>query len=291
MSLKGKVVLVTGSSRGVGKGIAIRFGSEGATVYVTGRSSSSGSTTQGLPGTVEDTADAVTKAGGVGIPVVCDHTDEKQVEALVEKIKTEQNGKLDILVNNLWMGYEYNTGTDFIDNFWDQELEKNWRVMYGSLKANISTTQKVVPIFIEQKSGIVINVTSWGEGKYMGNLFYDTSKAAQIRINYGMGLELRKHNIPVVGVIPGWVRTERIQSIIGDNQPGAETSGYIAESLIKLVHDPELMKKTAKIYYVGQLAQEYDFTDVDGTRFPVFSIPVIYPYDNEEEERLKYTFQ
>lgn len=291
MSLTGKVALVTGCSRGVGKGIALQLGAEGATVYVTGRSSIKTSTTQGLPGTVEGTAEEVTKAGGVGIPVVCDHTDEKQVEALVEQIKTEQNGKLDILINNLWMGYEYNTGLDFVDNFWDQELEKNWRVMYGSLKAIISTTQKIVPLMIEQKSGIILNVTSWGQGKYMGNLFYDTSKAAQIRINYGMGLELRKHNIPVVGVIPGWVRTERIQSIIGDNQPGAETSNYIAQAIVKLVNDPELMKKTAKIYYVGQLAKEYDFNDIDGKRYDVFSIPVMYPYENEEEERSKYTFQ
>src|SRR4051794_3561699 len=123
--LPDRVALVTGASRGAGAAIAAVLGEAGATVYVTGRSSRSGARTDDMPGTVEDAAAAVSTRGGTGIGVVCDHADAAQVDALVARIEADQ-GRLDVLVNNAWGGYEHYDDAGFAAPFWEQPLQRRW---------------------------------------------------------------------------------------------------------------------------------------------------------------------
>src|SRR6478672_9448178 len=154
--LNGTVALVTGASRGGGKGIALVLGEEGATVYVTGRSVRGEPTTLGRPGTIDDTADEVTGRGGIGIAVRCDHTDDSQVEALFERIRDER-GRLDLLVNNAWSGYEL--PLYFETPFWEMEW-RHWDLMFkGGLRATALASFLAAPLMLEARSGLIVNIT------------------------------------------------------------------------------------------------------------------------------------
>ena len=144
--LQGKIAVVTGASRGAGRAISAVLGERGATVYVTGRSTRGGATTAGVPGTVEDTADEVTARGGTGIPVVCDHTDAAQVEALFDRVRGEQ-GRVDVLVNNAWGGYE--RMMEFHGPFWTQPVDVHWRGMFeAGVRAHLYAAQHAVPLML-----------------------------------------------------------------------------------------------------------------------------------------------
>src|SRR5260370_37958887 len=153
--LRGSVAVVTGASRGVGKGIALALGEAGATVYVTGRSEAGG-TTEGLPGTVRDTADAVTQRGGQGVPVRCDHTADAEVEALFARVRQEE-GRLDLLVNNVWGGYEQFDWSRFAAPFWEQPL-RHWSGMFeSSVRAHLVATRLAVPLMLSKGRGLIVH--------------------------------------------------------------------------------------------------------------------------------------
>ena len=183
--LGGKVAVVTGASRGVGKGIALALGEAGATVYVTGRSEAGGST-EGLPGTVVETADAVTQRGGRGIAARCDHTNDAEVEALFARVGQEQ-GRLDLLVNNVWGGYEQFDFSRFGAPFWEQPLG-HWSGMFeAGVRAHLAASRLAAPLMISEGRGLIVHTTAWERDKYLGNLFYDVAKAAVNRMALGMG--------------------------------------------------------------------------------------------------------
>jgi NAD(P)-dependent dehydrogenase (short-subunit alcohol dehydrogenase family) len=147
--LSDRIALVTGASRGAGAAIAAVLGEGHATVYVTGRSSREGTRTEGLPGTVEDSAAEVTARGGTGIPVVCDHTDAAQVEALVARIAAD-HGRLDVLVNNAWGGYAAYEGASFVAPFWEQPLQERWDAMFGAgVWPTMLTSARAAPLLPE----------------------------------------------------------------------------------------------------------------------------------------------
>ena len=268
--LKGKVVVVTGASRGGGRGIALVFGEEGATVYVTGRSTGGEATRSDLSGTtIDDTAEQVTARGGVGIPVPCDHTNDAQVEAAFERVKSEQ-GRLDILVNNVWGGYE-----DFEDwdkPFWEQPLWRWEKMFTAGVRAHYTASHYGAPLMVSNGQGLIVNTTFWDRGKCLTNLFYDLAKNTINRMAYAMALEMREHNIAVVALSPGWMRTEDVLSHHHTPEELATTESveYIGRAIAALAADPDVMKKTGKILTVGSLAREYDFTDIDGTQPAVF---------------------
>jgi NAD(P)-dependent dehydrogenase (short-subunit alcohol dehydrogenase family) len=165
--LHGKVAVVTGASRGVGKGIALALGESGATVYVTGRSDPSG-TTEGLPGTVEETASAVTQRGGRGVAVGCDHRVDTEVEALFAQVKRE-NGRLDVLINNVWGGYEKFDWSRFGVPFWEQPMG-HWLGMFESgVRAHLAATRLAVPLMLSAGRGLIVHTTAWDRDKYLGN--------------------------------------------------------------------------------------------------------------------------
>jgi NAD(P)-dependent dehydrogenase (short-subunit alcohol dehydrogenase family) len=162
------VAVVTGASRGVGKGIALALGEAGATVYVTGRSDAGG-TTEGLPGTVGETADAVTQRGGHGIGVRCDHTADAEVEALFARVAQEQ-GRLDVLVNNVWGGYEQHDLARFVAPFWEQPLRHRSGMFEAGVRAHLVATRRAVPLMLPHRRGLIVHTTAWDRDRYLGNL-------------------------------------------------------------------------------------------------------------------------
>jgi NAD(P)-dependent dehydrogenase (short-subunit alcohol dehydrogenase family) len=272
-SLHGKVAVVTGASRGLGKGIALALGQAGATVYVTGRSGAGG-TTEGLPGTVPETADAVTQRGGQGIPVRCDHTVDAEVEALFARV-TQEQGRLDLLVNNVWGGYEQQDWARFGAPFWEQPL-RHWSGMFeAGVRAHLVATRLAVPLMLPSRSGLIVHTTAWDRDKYLGNLFYDVAKAAVNRLAFGMARDLQPHQVAVVALAPGFVGTERVRAAFtgAGREPGnLESPEYIGRAVIALAGDPNVMARSGRVLTVGQLAAEYGFTDADGRQWPPFQI-------------------
>jgi len=270
----GTVAVVTGASRGVGRGIALALGEAGATVYLTGRSRI-GNTTEYLPGTVEESAEAVTARGGRGISVHCDHTVDAEVEALFGRIQVE-SGRLDVLVNNVWGGYEQHEGQRFVAPFWEQPL-RHWEGMFtAGVRAHLVASRLAVPLMLPAGRGLIVHTTAWDRDKYLGNVFYDVAKAAVNRMACGMARELRPHGIAVVSLAPGFVRTERVEAAFaaaGRSLPeNLESSEYIGRAIVALASDGNRLAWSGRTLTVGALAHEYGFTDIDGRQLPPFHI-------------------
>jgi NAD(P)-dependent dehydrogenase (short-subunit alcohol dehydrogenase family) len=280
--LRGRVAVVTGASRGGGRGIALSLGDAGATVYVTGRSIRGDSTRPDLPGTtIDDTAEQVAARGGVGIPVRCDHTADDQVEALFERVRQEQ-GRLDILVNNVWGGYEDYSHETFDVPFWRQPLWRWDKMFRAGVRAHFTASRLAAPLMISRRQGLIVNTIAWDRGKYLGNVPYYVAKTAVNRMAYGMALELREHSIAVVALAPGWMRTEDVLlRFKTDGQHwqevpelrDTESTEYVGRAVVALATGPNIMQKSGNTLMVGDLAREYGFTDIDGRQVPPFRIP------------------
>jgi NAD(P)-dependent dehydrogenase (short-subunit alcohol dehydrogenase family) len=282
--LKGKVAVVTGASRGAGRGIALVLGEEGATVYVTGRSVRGDSTRADLPdSTIQSTAEQVTARGGEGIPVRCNHAEDKQVVALFERVKREQ-GQLDVLVNNVWGGYEgYESDDAFDVAFWEQPLWRWDKMFTTGVRAHYTAGRFAAPLMMARREGLIVNTTFWDRGKCLSNLPYDVAKTAINRLAYVMALELREYNVAAVALSPGWMRTESVlqgYALTPDDLAFQEVEElertesvyYIGRAVAALASDPKVMQKSGRILCVGDLAREYGFTDVDGRQPPPYQM-------------------
>jgi NAD(P)-dependent dehydrogenase (short-subunit alcohol dehydrogenase family) len=289
-SLTGKVAVVTGASRGAGRGIAQELGAAGATVYVTGRSTREAPATSyggllaqagltRLPGSVDETAEEVTRVGGRGIPVRVDHTDEAQVRDLFARVAREQE-RLDLLVNNAWGAHETFTPESLSAPFWEQSME-NWDSMFQrGVRNHLLSSRAAAPQFLKQKSGLIVTTTFWDHDQYLkGNLLYDLAKSAMNRLAFAVAQELRPHNVASLAVSPGWMRTEFV--MMGpktDEQhwrerpalARTESPRYLGRAVAALAADPKVLEKTGRVLLVGDLAQEYGFTDIDGRVVPPF---------------------
>jgi len=286
--LTGKVALVTGASRGAGRGIARVLGQEGATVYVTGRTTRAAAAGP-RPGTIEDTAEAVTAAGGLGIAVQCDHTDDEQVAALFRRLEGEQAGRLDLLVNNVWGGYEdYASDKVFDAPFWAQPLWRWERMFDAGVRAHYTASYLAVPLMMARQAGLIVNTTVWDRGKALTNLPYDLAKTAVNRLAYLLALELRPYGVAAVALAPGWMRTEAVLAVYGTDEAHwqdvpdlapTESTAYVGRAVAALAADPGVMAKSGQVLRVGDLAREYGFTDADGRQPPAFEIPDEYLRD------------
>jgi NAD(P)-dependent dehydrogenase (short-subunit alcohol dehydrogenase family) len=278
--LTGKVAMVTGASRGAGRGIALALGEEGATVYVTGRSVKGRLATDNQPETIDDTAQMVTAKGGLGIAICCDHTVDSEVAALFRQVVMEQ-GRLDLLVNNVWGGYESYDGESFDAPFWEQPLWRWDKMFDAGVRAHYTASRLAAPLMMAQGRGLIVNTTFWDRGKALGSVPYDVAKTAINRLAYVMALELREHQVVSVALSPGWMRTEAVLRIYGTDEQHwgqvpdlecTESTQYIGRAVVSLAADPKVMEKSGRVLLVGDLAREYGFTDRDGRQPPAFQM-------------------
>jgi NAD(P)-dependent dehydrogenase (short-subunit alcohol dehydrogenase family) len=275
--LPSNIAVVTGASRGAGRGIALSLGETGATVYVTGRSVRGEPTTENLPGTIEETAEMVSARGGTGIAVRCDHTVDADVEAVFDRVQRE-HGRMDLLINNAWGGYEHHDYRTFAAPFHEQPV-RHWEGMFtAGVRAALIASRFAASLMLPQQHGLIVNITAWDRDKFMVNVFYDVAKGAINRMTYGIARELRPHNIAVVALAPGFMRTERVAAAFEaagnkDYLNFTESPEYVGRAVVALAADQNVLEKSGTVLAVGDLAKEYGFTDVDGRQIPAFKMP------------------
>lgn len=265
--LAGKVALVTGASRGIGKGIALGLGEAGATVYITGRTVEEGKAAVDLPGTIYETAEEVSKIGGKGIAIRCDHVNDEQVKDVFQRIEVEQ-GRLDILINNVWGGYEhFNDGTEFWKEkeFWTVPLSRWDKAFQAGVRAHYVASVLAAPLMIGQHSGLIVNISFFAAQKDNAGVAYGVAKAADDRMAATMSYELRDHNVAAVSLYPGLVRTESVMKAAQYfDLSNSESPQFIGRTIAALANDPKLMQKSGQVLVAAALALEYGFTDIDG---------------------------
>ena len=273
-ALTGKVAVVTGASRGIGRGIALVLAEQGATVYVTGRTVNPGE--YYLPGTVGETAAECTErgreSGGQGIAVACDHADDEAVAALFDRVKREQ-GRLDVLVNNA-----FTLSEDLLDpkGFWEKPLSdlEMWDV---GVKSNYVAAWHAARIMVPQKSGLIVAISGFAAVTYTYGVVFGTAKSATDRMARDMAIELEPHNVASLTLWQGLTLTEKAKhnlAAMGDKMTKSITNmtGSTVEHpgrvIAALAADPDIMKRSGGEFITAELAQEYGVTDVDGTVIP-----------------------
>ncbi|GAB3952141.1 SDR family oxidoreductase [Micromonospora vulcania] len=277
--LTGKIALVAGATRGAGRQIAVQLGAAGATVYATGRSSRAGRSEMGRPETIEETAELVTAAGGLGIPVRVDHLVPEQVRDLVARIDAEQ-GRLDVLVNDIW-------GSDPLITWekpvWEQPLEAGFRTLRLAVDTHIITSHFALPLLIRKPGGLVVEIgdgtKAYNDENYRLSVFYDLAKTSVNRLAFVWAHELTPHGGTSVALTPGWLRSEAMLEHFGVTEEtwrdGAatdphfvmsETPAFVGRAVAALAADPERARWHGQSVDSGGLAQVYGFTDIDGTR-------------------------
>lgn len=296
--LEGKIALVTGATRGLGKGIAVGLGEAGATVYITGRTLESDDNS----GSLLETQSAVTAVGANCIPIQVDHSDDEQVRLLFDRIQDEQ-GKLDLLVNNVYSGVQALTdayGKDFWEsepNFWDACNNVGLRSHYVS-------SVFAARMMTQHQQGLICTISSWGGLSYIFGVPYTVGKAACDRLAADMAIELKPNNVTSLSIWPGIVGTEHITRLAAqmrdeeatDQQSSIFTEGYNWETplltgrvIAALAADPNVIRRTGKVQIVAELAQYYGLVDQNGDR-PVslrslrfiipFAIPALRKYSS-----------
>lgn len=294
--LKNKIALVTGATRGLGKGIAIGLGEAGATVYITGRSWDT-STSNRVSGSLLETKSAVEKAGGICIPVQVDHADDEQVKELFDKIEREQN-QLDIIVNNVFSGVKILS--DFSGKpFWESDAQLWDKVNNVGLRSHYITSMHAARMMIKRRQGLICTISSWGGMSYIFGAAYGAGKSACDRLSADMAVELEPYNVTSVSIYPGIVGTEQITQFAEENKDNADANKGISDRynwetpllagrvIAALAAEPNIIKKTGKVQIVAELARKYRLKD-ENERLPVslrslrflipFSVPALRDY-------------
>ncbi len=298
--LKGRVALVAGATRGVGRGTALALGEAGATVYCTGRSTrtkkepGSGAVLRGsaqakkaLPAdyygnrqeTIEETAELVSERGGKGIPVVVDHLEPDKVEKLIARIRGEQ-GKLDVLVNDISESAEH----EFGKTFWQIDLERGFAMFRNAVHTHIITSHFAAPLLIEtakgtERTGLIVEIGDGDSYTYRGHLFFDMIKTTVIRQAFAMARELRGKNVAAIALTPGFLRSEVMLEHFGVTEANwqdavkknpdyitSETPLFAGRAVAALAADPNISKKSGRVFSSWGLSDEYEFCDADGLR-------------------------
>jgi dehydrogenase/reductase SDR family member 1 len=267
-----RVAVVTGASRGIGKGIALELGASGATVYVTGRSVDAGP----IPGTVGETAAEVDALGGRGIAIGCDHHDDAQVAAVFDRVRQEQ-GRLDVLVNNVY------SAPDLVPwlakRYWELPIEAWDQVIDIGTRSHYVASVLGTPLLLETGGGLIVNVSSSGAVTYAHNVVYGVGKAAVDKMTADMAVDLEGTGVSVVSLWPGLVRTELLEmgaqydgdqaylELPGEGRfdlSGAESPRFLGRAVVALAADDGLAARSGRAFTSAGLARELGFTDVDG---------------------------
>jgi NAD(P)-dependent dehydrogenase (short-subunit alcohol dehydrogenase family) len=286
-ALAGRVAVVTGASRGAGRGIALALGEAGATVYVAARTRRGGpAPADGAPGTVDETAESVTAQGGRGVAVACDATRPGEVQALFARVQEEQ-GRLDLLVNAAWGGNEsyrvvgethtFEGTVAFDAPFWDQSLTRWDEMITAGVWPTVLASRFAAPLLVRQKRGLIVHVTDGIAPRYRGNLYWDLSHEAINRLAHAMAEELRPHGVACLAITPGFMRTERVLRHLGTDEAGwhrlpllkdSETPQYVGRAIAALAADPAVLERSGSLLSSGDVAKEYGLKDVDGRYVP-----------------------
>jgi NAD(P)-dependent dehydrogenase (short-subunit alcohol dehydrogenase family) len=270
--------LVAGATRGAGRGIAVQLGAAGATVYVTGRTTSSNRSEMNRPETIEETAALVDEAGGHGIAVQVDHLVPDEVRALVARIDDEQ-GALHVLVNDIWGA----TTMEWDKTVWESSLDIGLRTLRLGVDTHAITSHFALPLLIRTPGGLVVEVndgtTEYNATTYRVSFFYDLAKASVGRMAFALAHELAPHGATAVSLTPGWLRSEAMLEIYGvtesnwleatGRQPHfaiSESPAFVGRAVAALAADPDRARWNGQSLSSGQLAQVYGFTDLDGSR-------------------------
>jgi len=248
LSSEGCVALVTGASRGVGRGVAAELADRGAAVYATGRT----------------IADAEFPAAVVRVP--CDHTKDEDVAGVFRQVQ-EQHGRLDILVNSAWGGYE-----GMVENgrftwplpFWEQPAWRWEKMMDAGVRALFTASQAAARMMVPAGRGLIVNVSSWAAQKYIGNVVYGVAKAATDKLTADMAHELRQHGVAAVALYPGLVRTEAVLGAGVFDLSNSESPRFIGRAVAALWNDAGLMDRSGQVVVASALARELGFEDEDG---------------------------
>jgi NAD(P)-dependent dehydrogenase (short-subunit alcohol dehydrogenase family) len=277
--LAGRVALVAGATRGAGRGIAIGLGEAGATVYVTGRSTRERRSEYDRPETIEETAELVGAAGGTGVPVAVDHLQGSQVAALVQRIDADQ-GRLDVLVNDIWGSegrFEWDTPV------WEHDLAAGLRMLRLAIDTHLITSHHALPLLLRSEGGLLVEVTDgtreYNATHYRVSVFYDLCKEAVNRLAWSQAQELGPRGATALAITPGWMRSEMMLEHYGVTEATwrdacattphfciSESPLYVGRAVAAVAADPARARWNGASTSSGALAQEYGFTDVDGTR-------------------------
>jgi NAD(P)-dependent dehydrogenase (short-subunit alcohol dehydrogenase family) len=293
-ALRGRVAVVSGATRGAGRGIAKGLGEAGATVICTGRTSTQRAIKSDYDRseTIEETAELVTQLGGKGIAIPIDHLVPDEVKGLAERLKDEF-GKIDILVNDIW-GAEILKGgpPEWNTPVWELDVTKGLRILRLAIDTHIITSKYLLPLLITQPGGLVVEVTDgttkYNASHYRISVYYDLAKVAVNRLAFSQGHELAPHGGTAVAITPGWLRSEMMLehfAVTEDNWRDAlnparaakglpmappdfalsETPQYVGRAIVSLALDPDRARWNQQSVSSGELAKVYGFTDVDGS--------------------------
>ena len=257
------IALVTGASRGAGKGIALALGDAGATVYVTGRSQAEGDSA--LPGTVYATAEQITQRGGRGIAVVCDHANDESVAALFAQIERD-HGKLDILVNNALCVPD---GLTLPGPFWEKPLSLQ-DILNVGLRSSYVAAYYAAPLLVKQ-GGLLVNTSSPGGRSYMHGPAYGAGKAGVDKMAHDMAVDFEPYQVAVVSLWMGLLKTERTQAafeadpdLYRDMMAMVESPEFTGRVVAALSADKNRMARSGKVWFAAELGAEYGLADIDG---------------------------
>ncbi len=277
-NLNGKVALITGASRGIGRGIAIALGQAGALVYITGRSSNAENTTEPFAGGLVETKSAVEKAGGICIAVPTDHSDDQQVKSLFDQINSEQKGQLDLLVNNAYGGLRSLREAKG-KPFWESDTSLWDACNQVGLRSHYVASHWAAKMMIQRKQGLIITISSWGGLAPIFGVAYGTGKSACDRLAADMAVELKPFNVASISLWPGIVGTEHFHQLLEENLEGTEknlgfkaiadkfnweTPLFVGKVIAALCNDPYLMQRTGKVQIGAELASRYKVVDEYG---------------------------
>lgn len=276
--LEGQTALVAGATRGAGRGIARALGEAGAFVWCTGRSATGHPKGMDRAETIDETVALIEQAGGRAVAVRVDHTQEEEVAALAERVRSEA-GRLDVLVNSIWGA---DPMVDWGKRFWEIDLGKLRAYLDQTLVSHLITNRHLAPIMVEANKGLIVEVIDGHFAGYRGHVLYDHVKASLARLAYGMAMELVQTGVTALSVSPGFLRSEAVLDHFGvreDNWRDAiakdpyfvesETPLLVGRAVAALASDPEVRRKAGLIHFASDVAREYGFTDVDG-RTPDF---------------------
>lgn len=265
--LAGRIVLVAGASRGLGRACAIEFGAAGAYVVCTGRSTREAPThTEAADLTLERTVEEVVAAGGSGEWHRCDHTDPVQVEDLVREI-VERHGGIDILVNNAWGCHDHHDEPGG-EEVWDEPLDQFRAMLLAGPYSDFVTSMLTLRLAMAPAGRGLILTTTWHTPEPPAWLPYESSKAAKNRLVYALGYHLQPQGIPAIAVAPGWMRTELMETEVSaeDLAGNSESPRYAARVMVALATDPDVQRYSGQVVDAGEFAVAHGITDLDGTQ-------------------------